>query len=50
MTVDPIGRFEKEHDVALAALARLEAAAEALRGGGAFREAPRYLNRIRSTL
>ncbi len=35
MTVDPIRRFEKEHDVALAALARLEAAAEALRGGGA---------------
>ena len=35
MSADPIRRFEEEHDVALAALARLEAAAEALRSGGA---------------
>lgn len=34
MIADLIRRFEEEHDVALAALARLEAAAEALRSGG----------------
>ena len=33
MTTDPIRRFEEEHTVALAALDRLEAAAEALRSG-----------------
>jgi hemerythrin-like domain-containing protein len=33
MSADPIRRFEEEHEVALAALDRLEAAAEALRGG-----------------
>jgi hemerythrin-like domain-containing protein len=32
---DPIRRFEEEHDVALAALARLEAAAEGLRSSAA---------------
>jgi hemerythrin-like domain-containing protein len=35
MSADPIRRFEEEHDVALAGLARLEAAAEALRDGAA---------------
>jgi hemerythrin-like domain-containing protein len=35
VSADPIRRFEEEHDVALSALTRLEAAAEALRGGGA---------------
>lgn len=35
MTADPIRRFEEEHDVALAALARLEAAAAALQRDGA---------------
>jgi len=35
MIADPISRFEEEHDVALAALARLEAAAAGLRGSGA---------------
>jgi hemerythrin-like domain-containing protein len=35
MTTDPIRRFEEEHTVALAALDRLEAAAEALRSGAA---------------
>lgn len=34
MTQDPIRRFEAEHEVALAALERLEGAAEALRGPG----------------
>jgi hemerythrin-like domain-containing protein len=34
MTPDPIRRFEEEHTVALAALDRLEAAAEMLRTGG----------------
>lgn len=33
MSADPIRRFEEEHEVALAALDRLEAAAEALRSG-----------------
>jgi hemerythrin-like domain-containing protein len=33
MNADPIRRFEEEHDVALAALDRLEAAAEGLRSG-----------------
>jgi hemerythrin-like domain-containing protein len=33
VTADPIRRFEEEHLVALAALDRLEAAAEALRAG-----------------
>jgi hemerythrin-like domain-containing protein len=33
MTGDPLKRFEAEHDAALAALARLEAAALALEGG-----------------
>lgn len=33
MSADPIRRFEEEHDVALAALTRLEGAAEALRSG-----------------
>lgn len=33
MSADPIRRFEQEHEVALAALARLERAAEALRNG-----------------
>ena len=33
MTMDPIRRFEEEHTVALAALDRLEAAAETLRSG-----------------
>jgi hemerythrin-like domain-containing protein len=33
VSADPIRRFEEEHDVALAALERLEAAAEALRSG-----------------
>lgn len=33
MIADPIRRFEEEHEVALTALARLEAAAHALRGG-----------------
>lgn len=33
MTTDPIRRFEEEHTIALAALDRLEAAAEALRTG-----------------
>lgn len=35
MSADPIRRFEEEHDVALAALAQLERAAEALRSGEA---------------
>jgi hemerythrin-like domain-containing protein len=34
VTPDPIRRFEEEHTVALAALDRLEAAAETLRTGG----------------
>jgi hemerythrin-like domain-containing protein len=34
MNADPICRFEEEHEVALAALARLEQAAHALRHGG----------------
>ena len=33
MTADPIRRFEEEHEVALAALARLEGAAESLHAG-----------------
>lgn len=33
MSADPIHRFEEEHEVALAALTRLEGAAEALRNG-----------------
>ncbi len=35
MIADPLRRFEEEHDVALAGLARLEAAADALRTGQA---------------
>jgi len=35
VSADPIRRFEEEHDVALAALALLERAAEALRSGEA---------------
>ncbi len=35
MTSDPIRRFEQEHEVALAALERLEQAGEALRGSEA---------------
>ena len=34
VNTDPIRRFEQEHEVALAALARLEQAAHVLRGGG----------------
>jgi hemerythrin-like domain-containing protein len=34
MNADPIRRFEEEHEIALAALARLEQAARALRHGG----------------
>lgn len=34
VTADPIRRFEEEHEVALAALERLEQAGEALRGSG----------------
>lgn len=34
VTGDPLQRFEEEHEVALAALARLEQAADALRGPG----------------
>ena len=34
VNADPIRRFEEEHEVALAALARLERAAHALRHGG----------------
>lgn len=33
MSADPIRRFEEEHEIALAALARLERAADALRDG-----------------
>ena len=34
VNADPLQRFEEEHDVALAALDRLERAAEGLRAGG----------------